>query len=142
MGYETISAMTDNIEAALKAEGFSVTRRALDDSRSLAAGMMPLAQVLYKGESFESPFGERPGYSEARFTIKIVLPAQDGSQAIAEEQRLAHMARNALTESALNAGGLAAARPVTGVKIPGFDIENNGGFSKISIDVNARYRES
>lgn len=142
MGYETISAITDNIEAALKAEGLNVTRKALDLSRALPAGMMPLAQVSYGGERFESQFGERPGYSEARFTIKVIMPEQDGSLAMIEEQRLAHQVRSAMTDSALNGGVLSSTRPVTAVRIPGFGVEGSGGFSKISVDVNVRYRES
>lgn len=141
MGYETVSAITDNIEAALKAAGLNVIRKALDVSMSLSAGMMPVAQVVYNGESFESPFGERPAYSDARFTIKLIMPDQDSPLALIEEQRLAHQARQALTESALNSGALSAAKPVTGVKIQGFDVETSGGFKKISMDVNARYRE-
>lgn len=141
MGYETVSAITDNIETALKAAGLNVIRKAFDISMSLPAGMMPAAQVLYNGESFESPFGERPCYSDARFTIKLIIPEQDSPLALSEEQRLAHQVRQALTESALNSGALSAAKPVIGVRIPGFQIETNGGFRNISMVVNARYRE-
>lgn len=141
MGYETISAITGNIEAVLKNEGLNVTRKALDSSGSLSAGLMPLAQVSYYGESFESPFGERPSYSEASFTIKIILPEQPDCPALTDEQMWAHQARQALTDSALNSGELALARAVTGVRIPGFSVESNGGFSKISMDVKVRYRE-
>ncbi|MBI2401114.1 MAG: hypothetical protein HYV23_08700 [Deltaproteobacteria bacterium] len=142
MGYETISEITGNIETALKNEGLNVTRKALDSKGSLPAGLMPLAQVSYNGESFESPFGERPSYSEASFTIKIILPEQPDCPALIDEQMWAHQARQALTDSALNSGELALAKPVTGVRIPGFSVESDGGFSKISMDVKVRYRES
>lgn len=142
MGYETISAITGNIETALKNEGLNVTRKALDSRGSLPAGLMPLAQVSYDGESFERPFGERPSNSEASFTIKIILPEQPDSPALTDEQMWAHQARQALTDEALNSGELALAKPVTGVRIPGFSVESDGGFSKISMDVKVRYRES
>jgi hypothetical protein len=141
MGYETISAITGNIETALKNEGLNVTRKALDSRGALSAGLMPLAQVSYKGEIFESAFGERPSYSEASFKIKIILPEQPDCPAVTDEQVWAHQARQALTDSALNAGD-ASAKPVTGVRIPGFSVESDGGFSKISMDVKVRYRES
>jgi hypothetical protein len=142
MGYETVSAITGNIEAALKNEGLNVTRKALDLSGSLPAGLMPLAQVSYNGESFESPFGERPSYSEAGFTVKIILPEQPDSPALTDEQMWAHQAREALTGAALNGGELSSAKPVTGVRISGFSVVGGGGFSKISMDVKVRYREA
>lgn len=141
MGYETISAITGNIEAALKNEGLNVIRKALDSNGSLPAGLMPLAQVTYNGESFESPFGERPSYSEASFTIEIILPEQPECRAMTDEQMWAHQARQAMTDDSLNSGELASAKPVAGVKIPGFSVESTGGFSKISMDVKVRYRE-
>lgn len=141
MGYETVSDITGNMETALKNEGLNVTRKALDSRGSLPAGLMPLAQVSYNGESFESPFGERPSYSEASFTLKIILPEQPDCPALTDEQLWAHQARQALTDSALNTGELASAKPVTGVRIPGFSVESSGGFSKISMDVKVRYRE-
>lgn len=141
MGYETVSDITGNMETALKNEGLNVTRKALDSRGSLPAGLMPLAQLSYNGESFESPFGERPSYSEASFTIKIILPEQPDCPALTDEQLWAHQARQALTDSALNTGELASAKPVTGVRIPGFSVESSGGFSKISMDVKVRYRE-
>jgi hypothetical protein len=142
MGYETITAITGNIESSLASEGLNVTRKALDSNGSLPAGLMPLAQVSYNGESFESPFGERPCYSEAGFTIKIILPEQPDCPAEPGEQVWAHRAKGAITAAALNSGQLAAAKPVTAVMIPGFRTEYTGGFSKISIDVKIRYRES
>jgi hypothetical protein len=142
MGYETISAITGNIESALASEGLNVTRKALDSNGSLPAGMLPLAQVFYAGELFESPFGERPCYSEASFTVKIILPEQPDCPAQPGEQMWAHRAKDAITAAALNSGQLAAAKPVSAVMIPGFRTEIAGGFSKISLDVKIRYRES
>jgi hypothetical protein len=120
----------------------NVTRKALDLSGSLPAGLMPLAQVSYNGESFESPFGERPGYSEAGFTVKIILPEQPDCPGRIDEQMWAHKAREAITDAALNNGELALAKPVTGVRIPGFSVASGGGFSKVSMDIKVRYRES
>lgn len=142
MGYETISAITGNIESVLASEGLNVTRKALDSNGSLPAGLMPLAQVSYNGESFESTFGERPCYSEASFTIKIILPEQPDCTAQPEEQMWAHRSKDAITAAALNSGQLAVAKPVAAVMIPGFRTESAGGFSKISIEVKIRYRES
>lgn len=142
MGYETVSAITENIEAALRAAGLGVTRKALDLARALPAGMLPLAQVLYDGEAFEDPFGERPGYAEARFTIRVLLAEPDDASAATEEQRLGHAAREAVTPDVLNGGALSTERPVVAVRIPGFGVEGGGGLSRISMDVSVRYRES
>jgi hypothetical protein len=96
----------------LKGEGLNVVRKTLDLRGSLPAGMMPLAQVSFKGESFENTFGERPSRSEAAFSLKIIIPERPDSQEAREEQMWAHRARGALSEEALNAGELAASKPV------------------------------
>lgn len=142
MGYGTITAITANIESALKNEGLNVTRKPLDERASLPAGLMPLAQVFYDGESFGNPFGERPGYSEAAFTIRIILPERPDCASPGEEQMWAHQAREALRPSALNSGELATSRPVTAVVVPGFRVQGAGGFSKVTVEVRVRYRES
>lgn len=142
MGHETVAAITDNIEAALSSGGLNVTREATDAGGSVPAGQLPVAQVSYKGEIFEDTFGERPGYAQARFMIKVILPGQDGPTAMAGEQKYAHQVRSAMTCTALNAGELAATQPVVSVRIPGFEIEQSGSLSKVSVDVNVRYRES
>lgn len=141
MGYETIAAITDNIEDALSSEGLNVTRKTLDGGGSVPAGLLPVAEVSYKGEVFEDTFGERPCHVEARFTIKVVLSGQDGSTAMDEEQRLAHKVRSAITCDALNSGRLAVTKPVSAARIPGFEIEQSGSLSKVAVEVNVRYRE-
>lgn len=142
MGYGTVAAITGNIESTLKNEGLNVTRKALDESASLPAGLMPLAQVFYDGESFENPFGERPAYALAAFTIRIILPERPGCASSGEEQMWAHQAREALSACALNSGELASSRPVTAVMVPGFRVESSGGFSKVTVEARVRYRES
>ncbi len=142
MGHETISAITGNIESILKGIGLNVTRKPLDALSSLPAGLMPLAQVFHQGESFESCFGERPGYSEASCTIKIILPSPHDCVAPGEEQMWGHQVRDALTAAALNAGELASMRPVTAVNVAGFRVECGGSFSKVTVELKIRYRES
>ena len=142
MGYETLAAITENMERALKAEGLNVVRKTLDLRGSLPAGMMPLAQVCFTGESFEDTFGERPSRTEAAFSLKIIIPERPDSQEAREEQMWAHRARGALSEEALNAGALAASKPVLKVILHGFEVESGGGFSRITMEVKARYRES
>lgn len=141
MGYETVSAITDNIEATLTSEGLNVTRKALEIGGSVPAGLLPMAQVWHKGEVFEDTYGERPAYAEARFAVKVILSAKDGLIAAAEEQQLAHQVRSALTVSALNTGELAAARPVSVVRTHGYEIERSGNLATMSMDMNVRYRE-
>lgn len=142
MGYGTIEAITCNVESALKNEGLNVTRKPLDERASLPAGLMPLAQVLYAGESFESHFGERPGHAVAAYTIKVILLERPECVCSSEEQMWAHRVREALSAHSLNAGELAPAKPVTSVTVPGFRVENAGGFSKVIVEVRVRYRES
>lgn len=141
MGYETVAAITENIERTLKAEGLNVVRKTLDLRGALPAGMMPLAQVCFKGESFENVFGERPSRSVAAFSLKIILPERPDRLEAREEQMWAHRVRGALTEEALNAFDLAASKPVLKVMLHGFEVESGGGFSRITMEVKARYRE-
>jgi len=142
MGYETVAAITGNIESALKGEGLNVVRRSLDLKGSVPAGMMPLAQVLFKGEAFENTFGERPLRAEALFGVRIIIPEKPERTDAREEQMWAHRARAALTEEALNGGVLASSRPVSKVLIDGFEVAGNGGFSMVTMELKARYRES
>ena len=142
MGFETLAAITGNIENALKNEGLNVVRKTLDLRGSLPAAMMPLAQVSFKGESFENTFGERPSRAEAAFALRIIIPERPENQELREEQMWAHRAREALTGEALNAGELASSKPVMKVILEGFEVESGGGFSRITMEVKARYRES
>jgi len=142
MGYETVAAITGNIETALKGEGLNVARKTLDLKGSVPAGMMPLAQVLFKGEIFENTFGERPSRAEASFSVRITIPERPERTDAREEQMWAHRARAALTEEALNGGVLVSSRPVSKVLLEGFEVESNGGFSSIKMELKARYRES
>lgn len=141
MNHDTVAAITENIESALKAEGLNVVRKTLDLNGALPAGMMPLGQVLFKGEAFENAYGERPSRSEASFNLRMIIPQGPDCPGAAEEQMWAHRARACLTEEALNGGALASSKPVVRVYLRGFEVESGGGFSRVSMEVKVRYRE-
>lgn len=138
--FEIISAITDNIEAVLKRTGLNVACLPAGAPESMPAGMLPAVRVWYTGETFDESSGERPSFSEAGFLVNVVLAA--GNAAAREEQRMGHAVRGALSVDGLNTGALEASRPVSRIKIPGFETENRNSISIINMKALVRYRQS
>lgn len=138
-GYEALAAITDNIESSLKGLGVNFSRRCLADSARLPSGVLPAGQIVYDGESFEESLGERPPFSEARFTVRVVQSAPEAGLPY-EQHRLVHGMRESLTVDALNSGALAGERRVSRVVIEGADIENGETRSSLTMRLSVRYR--
>ncbi|MBI5344767.1 MAG: hypothetical protein HZB21_04180 [Deltaproteobacteria bacterium] len=141
-GFDTVSAITDNLQAVLQAQGIKFARKACEDEKDIPAGKLPLGQIFYTGESFEYAHGQRPGYAEAEFTVKVILRERDPVDSVREAQRWVHKIKDAFTVDGLNAGGLADLRPVSRVDAKSVEAVNKDGVSKLVCKVSVRYRES
>ncbi len=143
MSFDTIIAITENIRDLLQAKGIKFSHKAYDDVKSVPASLLPLGQIFYAGEAFESPHGERPSYSEAEFAVKVLILEKDPERAVGEQQRWAHNIREALTVNALNTGALAATKRVSRVNVARADAENHkDNLTSLTCKVFVRYREA
>ncbi len=139
---DTVLAITDNIQSALNRQGIVFERKAVDDESGIAASGIPLGQVFYIGEAFEHPHGQRPGYIEAEFLVKVVLGHDDDAGLMRSQQRWAHRIRGALTVDALNTGRLSETKYVSRVSAREVRVENDARGSRVLCGVSVRYRES
>lgn len=140
--FDTIRAVTENMEEVLRKEGICFSLKTYEDERGAPASRLPLGRIHYAGESFQNAYGERPLYAEAEFVIKIVIGERDPADLIREQQRWAHKVRGALFAEALNINGLAASKYVNRVMIQRIDAENRKETSAIVCRASVRYRES
>jgi len=140
--YETVKAITDNIRTVLKAEGINFSHTPYDDGKNIPASLMPLGTVNYTGETFEYTHGQRPGYSEADFEIKVVVSERDQVVMTREQQRWVHAIRSVLTVDALNNGGLQDSLYVSRVVSRSVTVEKREYISTITYGLTVRYREA
>lgn len=140
--FDTIKAVTENMEEVLRREGIRFSLKTHDDEKGGAASLIPLGKIYYAGESFQNAYGERPLYAEAEFIIKIEIGGRDPADVVREQQRWAHKVRGALSAQALNINGLAASKYVNRVKIQRVDAENRKDTSTIVCRAAVRYREA
>lgn len=140
--FETVKAVTLRLQELLKKEGISFSARSFEDDKGLPASLLPLGRISYRGESFESSYGQRPSYNEAEFRVDIVMSEPDPEQTIREQQRWGHLVRSSVTVDGLNGGTLAASKPVSRVAVTRFEAEKRNGLSIVSCRVLIRYRES
>ncbi len=139
---DTIRAVTDNLQSGLQNEGIRFSRKTYDDEKNVPASLIPFGEVIYQGEAFEYTHGQRPGYIEARFTLKVILKERDPVDMLREEQRWVHKIREALTVDVLNTGALSSSKPVSRVTTTGVDVINREHISVLAYRVSVRYRES
>ncbi len=139
---DTVLAITENIQSALNRQGIVFERKAVDDESGIPASRRPLGQVFYLGEAFEYAHGQRPGYIEAEFLIKVVLGHDDDAGLIRSQQKWAHKIRGALTVDALNTGKLSETKYVSRVSASEARVENEAQGSRLLCRISVRYRES
>ena len=139
--FDTVNAITGNIHGILKTTGINFTQKVFDDREVVPASLLPLGEVYYAGERFESAYGQRPLYAEAEYNIRVLVSGRDPEDLVREIQRWAHTVKEALTVDALNTGPLAQAKPVSRVTVARADSENNRAVSSLSLRLVVRYRE-
>lgn len=140
--FETVRAVTDNLQRVLEAEGLRFTRAVYEDDGAIPAGSLPLGRISYSWEVFGYSHGQRPGYGEAGFTVRVVAANRDPAQAVTEQQRWVHAVREALTVEALNTGELVTSRPVSLVRVERAEAGARGRLATVSLNVQVRYREA
>lgn len=141
-GYEIVAALTDNIEAVLRALGINFTRKSFEAQEGIPAGLLPLGEIFYLGEAFEQSLGQKPGYAEAGFLLKVSMAPGEPSVVIREEQKAIHAIRGALTVDALNANALSEARSVSGVRMEKAEVTGRSNRPEVAVRIAVRYRES
>jgi len=138
--FETINAITENLRGLLEKEGLYVERDNFGEDKNAPAGLFPSAQLYYEGEDFEYTHGQRAGYAEATFRVRLLLRKRDVQEMIAEEQRWTHRIRDAISVNALNMGAVAASTPVSRVETRSVKVERKGQVSRLDYVLVIRYR--
>jgi len=137
---ETIRSITANINALLTAEGLNLAKENSTDNKSVPASLFPYGIVSYDGETFEFTHGQRPGYSDAEFTITVVLKNRGMKGITDDEQSWVHKIRDALTVKTINTGRLGASMPVSRVRTKSVKVDRTGYVSKLVYGLTIRYR--
>ncbi|MBW7957849.1 MAG: hypothetical protein H3C68_08165 [Deltaproteobacteria bacterium] len=139
-GYEIVAALTDNIEATLRALGINFNRKSFELQEGIPAGLLPLGEIFYAGESFEQSLGQGPGYAEAGFLLKVIMSPGEPSVVIREEQKIIHAIRDGLTVDALNTRALSEAKSVSGVRIERAEVTGRSSRPEVRVRASVRYR--
>ena len=139
--FDTVSAITDNLQEALKKQGIHFSKSGFDDPGSIPASLLPLGRIFYAGESFEYAHGQRPSYAEVEYSVRVLLAEKDPAEMMREQQRWTHRVRDAMTIDALNTGELAIGRPVSRVMVAGVSVVNDRHTASLVLRTVVRYRE-
>lgn len=138
----TVQAITKNIETVLKGKGINFTQKAFDDETQIPASLLPLGQIFYNAEEFEYVHGQRPGYAEIAFTVKVVIDRRTPEDSIRDQQSWVHSVRDGLTVNALNIGDIVTSKLVSKVTTESVSIENkSSNISALTMAFKVRYRE-
>jgi len=138
---DTVKAITDNIRSVLKVTGIHFSPTIYEDEKNVPASLIPYGRILYKGETFEYTHGQKAGYAEADFTIRVLLKDRDHAAMLSAQQMWVHRIRESLTVGSMNTGALAGSRYVTRVTARGVSVENGVYLSSLVYTVAVRYRE-
>jgi len=139
--FDTVSAITDNLQEALKKQGVCFSMSGFDDPGAMPASVLPLGRIFYTGESFEYAHGQRPMYAEVEYSVRVTLAHKDTADMMREQQKWTHLVRDAMTIEALNTGALAASRPVSRVMVAGVRAEGDRHTASLVLRTVVRYRE-
>lgn len=138
---ETVKAITDNIRSVLKSTGIHFSPNIYEDDKNVPASLIPYGRIFYQGEEFEYTHGQRAGYAEAGFIIRVLLKNRDQGSMLRAQQMWAHKIRESLTVGSVNTGALAGSGYVTRVTARGVSVENGVYLSRLIYNVAVRYRE-
>ena len=140
--FTTIKAITDNVQSVLQGQGIKFSRSTFEDEKAIPAALLPLGEIYYRGEEFEYNHGQRAGYSEAIFVIKVTVQDRDMTALMRLAQKWTHAVRDALTVNALNIGDLSASKLVSWVMMESVDIEYKVEYASLTHRMKIRYRET
>lgn len=141
--YDTIVSIADNLEAVLRGLGIHFSRKTYEDIGNIPASVLPHGEIFYKREEFEHTHGQRAGYAESEFQLKVIIKERTPTDVMREQMRWVHLVRDALTVNALNIGDLAASKLVSLVTTGTVEVDNTRTDSVAAMDyqVIVRYRE-
>ncbi|MBI5233826.1 MAG: hypothetical protein HY880_05680 [Deltaproteobacteria bacterium] len=137
----TIQAITENLRTVLSKEGLYFSVETYEGMDQVPASLLPLGQIFYKGETFEYTHGQRPGYINAGFLLRVILRMRSPEDAVRDEEQWVHRIKTAITVNALNINELALTKYVSRVMIGTIGIENKKEVSIVNMNVEIRYRE-
>lgn len=140
--FDTIKAITTNLQTKLKALGLHFNQATFDKEEEIPASAYPLGSIFYEGEEFEETFNQRNSYAIAKFRVRVSLFTNNAQDAIMEQSRWVHAVRDGITIATLNTGDLAASLLVSWVETTEVFIENMGNRSHLNYSLLIRYRES
>lgn len=141
--FDTLTAVTDNLQTVLKGLGLNFTRQTFDDETQIPASLLPLGQIFFKSVEFENTHNERPSYAEAIFDVKVIQSHKAPETAIRDQQKWITSIRDGVTIGALNIGSLVSSKLVSRVTNEGSaEMDNKGsGMSFLTYPLRVRYRE-
>lgn len=139
--FNTLDAITDNLESVLKKQGINFSVAVFDDIAAIPASILPVGQIFYEGEEPEYNHGEKPKTSEARFMIRVVMPGHDERGQVRAQQEWTRKIREAVTVAALNIGSLASSKLVSWVATDDISFDNTPPRTAVSYRLRVRYRE-
>jgi len=137
---DTLKAITENLNTILEKEGLHLPREEYADNKNVPSSLFPYGIISYDGETFEYTHGQRPGYSDANFTLNVALRNRDHRAKTNDEQRWAHRIREVLTVNALNSGKIQVLSPVSRVTTEAVKVDKSGYVSKLIYSLSIRYR--
>jgi len=140
--FDTVQAITENLAAALEAEGIRFSTGPYGDDSGIPAGVLPAGSIRYTGEAFEDASAQRPLYIEAGFTVRVVMAPGDRAGLARRQQDWVHRIRGSLSVDALNTGALAASKPVSRVIMGRAGAAANTNTASVTVEVAVRYREA
>ena len=140
--FATIKSITDNVQDVLEGQGLKFSRSTFGDEKNIPASLLPFGEIYYTGEDFQYNHGQRSGYAQASFLLKVFLRDRDSAGLIRSTQKWAHSVREAVTVNAFNVGDLAASKLVSLVTVERVGVENKGDMAVLGFKVKVRYRES
>lgn len=140
--FTTIKSITDNVQSVLQGQGIKFSRKTFEDEKAIPASLLPFGEIYYRGEDFEYNHGQRAGYSEASFNIKITLQDRDMTALMRSAQKWTHAVRDALTVNALNIVDLATSKLVSWVVMESVDINYTTEYATLTHRAKIRYRET
>ena len=139
--YDTVNAITANVQKVLKGLGIHFNLEAYDDEAAIPATVLPHGQIFYECEFFEYGHGQKPLYIEVQLRLHVVLMERAPADIIREQQTWVHAIRGALTITALNIGDLAVSKYVSRVTTESVKLLNSQPRSAVEYVVLIRYRE-
>lgn len=141
--FDTIKSIADNLESVLRGLGIHFDRKTYEDIGNIPASVLPHGEIFYRGEAFEHTHGQRAGYAESGFQLKVIIRERTPSDVMREQMRWVHLIRDALTVNALNIGSLVTSKLVSLVTTGTVEVDNTrtDGVAAMDYQVTVRYRE-